>query len=249
MATPSVGMIIQARMGSTRLPGKVMLDLLGAPMLQRQLERLLRCRRVHNIVVATSTLAVDDAIADFVDAQPNVGLYRGSEADVLSRYYEAAQMIRADVIVRITADCPLIDPEVVDRCIGVYLDDAREIHYASNCHERTYPRGLDTEVFSRQALEEAHHNAMSASEREHVTPYIWRQPERFPMRHVTDEQDHSDLRWTVDTPEDFELVRRIYQALYPTKPAFVYQDVLDLLAEHPEWKSLNRHVPQKHVAP
>ncbi len=236
--------IVQARMGSTRLPGKVMKPLLGEPMLARLLERLARCVTVDDIVVATTNDGTEQPIVALADSS-SVHVFRGSEDDVLGRYHGAAQHYAADVVVRITADCPLIAPEVVDECVEAFL--ASEVDYASNVFKRTYPRGLDTEVLSRAALETAHNEATIPSDREHVTPFVWRQPQRFRLLDVTDVENHSDLRWTVDTPEDFELISRIYSALYPTNPAFSYRDVLRLLSEHPEWSDINRHVEQKKV--
>ena len=238
--------IVQARMGSTRLPGKVMKPLLGEPMLARLLERLAHCERVDDIVVATTDDGSERPIVELMDAL-NVNIFRGSEDDVLARYYGAARRYNVDVVVRVTSDCPLIAPEVVDKCVEAFLASGGNVDYASNGFKRTYPRGLDTEVFGVGALEAAHHEATTPPEREHVTPFIWRQPQRFRLLDVVDAEDHSDLRWTVDTPEDFELVAKIYGALYPTNPAFSYRDVLRLLSEHPEWSDLNRHVEQKKV--
>ncbi len=238
--------IVQARTGSTRLPGKVMKPLLGLPMLARLLERLARCQKLDDIVVATTDDGSEQPIVELVDSL-NVHVFRGSEDDVLTRYYGATQRYGADVVVRITSDCPLIAPEVVDTCVEAFSASGGDVDYASNVFTRTYPRGLDTEVFSMRALETAFKEATTPSEREHVTPFIWRQPQRFRLLDVVDTEDHSDLRWTVDTPEDFELVSRIYGALYPTNPAFSYRDVLRLLDEHPGWSGLNRHVEQKKV--
>jgi spore coat polysaccharide biosynthesis protein SpsF len=242
---PRVVLIVQARMGSTRLPGKVLKPILGEPMLVRQLERLRRCRLVEHIVVATTNKTTDDAIAALVKLQPNVGLFRGSEEDVLERYAEAAYDAHADVVVRVTSDCPLIEPSVVDRCIEVILQQWDEIDYVSNCHHRTYPRGLDTEVVRAETLARAHAEATEFAEREHVTQFIWRRPNRFRMVDVCDSEDHSDLRWTVDTPEDLDLVRRIYEALYPVDSTFSYWAALELVARSPELQSINNHVQQK----
>ena len=238
--------IVQTRMGSTRLPGKVMKPLLGLPMLARLLERLARCQKLDDVVVATTDDGSEQPIVELVDSL-DVHVFRGSEDDVLTRYYGAAQRYGADVVVRITSDCPLIAPEVIDKCVGAFLASGGDVDYASNGFKRTYPRGLDTEVFGVGALEAAHNEASTPPEREHVTPFIWEQPQRFRLLDVVDAEDHSDLRWTVDTPEDFELVSKIYGALYPTNPAFSYRDVLRLLDEHPAWSNLNRHIEQKKV--
>jgi spore coat polysaccharide biosynthesis protein SpsF len=238
-----VVIIVQARMGSTRLPGKIMKPVLGKPMLSHQLDRLERCQYADEIVIATTTLSHEQPIIELVENRTSTKLFRGSEDNVLSRYYEAAKMFQADVIVRITSDCPLIEPSVVDQCIEMFLEN--DVDYVSNCHKRTYPRGLDTEVFSFSTLELAHKNATQDFQREHVTPFIWQQPERFKQGDIVDSEDHSDLRWTVDTPEDFELITRIYQALCPVNPTFGYQDILQLLKNHPDWSSLNQNIQQK----
>lgn len=240
-----VVIIVQARMGSTRLPGKVLKPLLGAPMLTRQLERLSRSKLADRIVVATTERREDDAIIDLVGTMDGVYGYRGPQNDVLRRYIGAAHMNEANVIVRVTADCPLIEPTVIDAAIEAYLKHRASITYVTNGIVRTYPRGLDVEVLPLQALETADSEAETASDREHVTPFIWRQPERFPRYDLVDSLDNSHHRWTVDTPEDFELMTHIYEALFPTKPDFDYQDVLDLLRQQPELSNINRHIQQK----
>ena len=149
-------------------------------------------------------------------------------------------------MVRITADCPLIEPTVVDRCITTLRADPT-LDYVSNCQHRTYPRGLDVEAIRASALTAAHREATSPSDREHVTPYVWRQPQRFHLADLTDTSDNSDLRWTVDTPEDLELIRRIYDALYPTNPHFDYSDALRYVREHPSLTHINDHVAQKQI--
>lgn len=242
-----VVLVIQARMSSTRLPGKVLLPLAGATMLERQLERLARCRRVDRIVVATTDRPVDDPIVDLVTSLDGVAVYRGPEDDVLARYVGAAREHGADVVVRVTSDCPLIDPDVVDEAIAVYQRNEGHVSYVSNAIERTFPRGLDVEVVPSDVLETAAAEATSPSDREHVTAYIWRRPERFPRIDVLAEEDNSQLRWTVDTPEDFSLVSRIYDRLYPVKPDFIYSDVLALVKASPELADVNRHVVQKRV--
>ena len=239
--------IVQARMGSTRLPGKVMKPLLGEPMLARQLERLARCQKIDDIVVATTENETEQPIVDLVDSLKSVQVFRGSEHDVLARYLGAARAFGADVIVRVTSDCPLIDPGVIDRCIETFLARAPQVGYVSNVVERTFPRGLDTEVFSFTALQTAAEEATSQADREHVTPFIRRQLERFPSYDVVDRENHSDLRWTVDTPEDFEMVTRVYDHLYPSNPVFGYRDVLKLVQAHPELTRINQHVEQKTV--
>ena len=237
-------MIVQARMASTRLPGKVLREVLGKPLLGYQLERLRRAGTVNRTVIATTTRGVDDAIADFCESN-EVACFRGSEDDVLDRYYNAALENDADIVVRVTSDCPLIDPAVIDRVVKTYLTNSDRTDYVSNTLERTYPRGMDTEVVSMLALAEAHHEAESKPDREHVTPFFYRQPERYRLMSVRNDEDLSAHRWTVDTPEDFELIRRIITALYAEKPEFTMRDCLDLIKRNPDWQKLNQDIMQK----
>ena len=229
--------IVQARMGSTRLPGKVLKDVSGYPLLWHVVDRLHMAKNLDKIVVATSTSPLDDSISDFCGKE-GISCYRGSEDDVLDRYYGAAKHFVADIIVRITADCPLIDPRVLDKVVEVYLSEGCD--YASNTIKRTYPDGLDVEVFSFQSLENASLHALLASEREHVTPYIWKNPHLFKICQVTQECDLSSLRWTVDQPQDLEFVRAVYRHLYQSKKIFLTKDILRLIEEHPEYQDINQ---------
>ncbi len=239
-----VAIIVQARMGSTRLPGKILKPILGKPMLLHQLERLKRCELADEIVLAIPKSEQDLVLLEFANSIPYIKVFQGSESDVLARYFGAALQVSADIVVRITSDCPLIEAAVVDKCIVSFQQT--KVDYVSNCHARTYPRGLDTEVFSFKVLSKAYQEATLQPDREHVTAFIWRQPERFKLLDVKDKEDHSDLRWTVDTQEDYELISWIYEQLYPKNPDFSYQNVLDLISEHPEWQSHNLHIQQKH---
>ena len=223
-------------MGSTRLPGKVLKDIAGRPMLSYQMERLRRVKRAERIVVATTDQPADDAVERFCQKE-KIACVRGSEHDVLARYHLAIERFPADVVVRITADCPLIDPAIVDEAIAAYEPD-----YVSNMLEITYPYGMAVEVFSAQALREAHREAKDPAEREHVTPFIWRRPQRYRLKSLTMAPNLSHHRWTVDTPEDLELVSRLLKTL---KPHFTLQDVLAILDEHPDWCAINAHVEQK----
>lgn len=236
--------IIQARMTSSRLPGKVLLPAAGKPLLQHEVERVKRSIHIHHIVIATTTNHTDDPVVELAD-DLGVSYYRGSEEDVLSRYYEAAKTYRADVIVRLTADCPLIDPAIIDQTIQTYLDHSDAFDYVSNTLTRRFPRGMDTEVFSFQSLETAYFNATQPYEREHVTPYLYLNPNRFRLGEVMCPEDLSSHRWTVDTPEDYELIRHIIENLYPVHPHFTIQDVLRWLEAHPEWMEINQHIKQK----
>lgn len=234
--------IVQARMTSTRLPGKVLLPLAGEPMLTRLVERLRRVRRAHGIVIATTTNATDDPIAALCDMLA-VPYHRGSEHDVLSRYADAARLHGAEVVVRITSDCPLIDPALIDRVIATHEEGDSD--YASNMLLPTWPYGMAVEVFSATALQQAHTEATQAAEREHVTPFIYWHPERYRLRNVQSPVDLSHHRWTVDTPEDYELVRRLFETLFTVQPEFTQEDILALLDTRPDWCALNQHIEQK----
>lgn len=234
--------IVQARMTSTRLPGKVLLPLAGEPMLTRLIERLRRVRRADGIVVATTTNATDDPIAALC-AQLGVPCHRGSEHDVLSRYADAARVHGADVVVRITSDCPLIDPALIDQTIAAFDEGGSD--YVSNMLPPTWPYGMAVEVFSAAALAQAHAEATQAAEREHVTPFLYWHPERYRLRNVASPVDLSHHRWTVDTPEDYALVSRLFDHLMPTRPNFTQADVLALLEQHPDWIAINQHIRQK----
>lgn len=236
--------IIQARMGSTRLPGKVLKTLAGRTVLAHVIERVQAFQNIHEIVVATTLGTQDEPIVEEAEKR-GVMVYRGSESDVLSRYYEAALQVQADTVIRITSDCPLIDPEVSSFVIREYLGNGK-YDYASNTLERTYPRGLDTEVFSFASLETAHREARESHEREHVTPYIYNHQERFLCRSVVSPEGTSEYRWTLDTPEDWELIRRIYGALYLSGRLFSWKEAKALMQENPEWLSINSHIQQKH---
>ncbi|WP_412479215.1 cytidylyltransferase domain-containing protein [Azonexus sp. IMCC34839] len=238
--------IVQARMSSSRLPGKVLMPIAGLPMLAYQIERLRRVNRANLIIVATTTQIADDPIVAFCEAE-EISFIRGSEHDVLSRYHKAAQHFSVTTVVRVTSDCPLIDPQLIDDAIAAFEDGSCD--YVSNTIAPTWPYGMAVEVFSTKALAEAQTESRDASEREHVTPFIYWRPGRYQVRSLTRTPDLSQHRWTVDTLEDFELVRRIFETLHPTKPDFVMEDVLALLAEHPDWEDINRHVAQKTIAP
>ena len=237
--------IVQARLGSTRLPGKVLLDLAGEPMLVRDMDRLARAETLDEVVVATTVEPADEAIVDLCQER-GWPCFRGSEKDVLDRYYRAAQEYQADAVVRITSDCPLIEPQVVDQVVKAFLERQPELDYASNtAPERTFPRGLDTEVMRFDALERAWREDDDPAWREHVTPYIRRHPERFQTYGVLNDEDLSRMRWTVDTPEDLAFVRRIYEHF--GHDHFSWHEVLALLDRHPEWLAINRDVQQKAI--
>ena len=235
--------IVQARLGSSRLPGKVLQPLAGEPMLVRVVRRLSRARTLDAVVVATSTAQADDAIVE-LGRREGWPVERGSESDLLDRYTSAAQAHAVKVVVRVTSDCPLIDPELVDEVVDAFSGSGAD--YASNTLEpRTYPRGLDIEVMTMTALSRAWREDTNPAWREHATPYLYRHPERFRLLRVAGFEDHSEHRWTVDTEADLELVRRIYDAFPDDR--FGWREVLELLEQHPDWSAINRGVPQKGV--
>ena len=230
--------IIQARMCSTRLPGKVLMDLSGRPMLAQQLARLKRCRRLDELVIATTTNVTDDPVEALARAE-GVRCFRGSEDDVLSRYVDAAVDAGADTVVRITADCPLIDPEVTDRVVRDLIDHSSECDYTSNTIERTYPRGLDVEAFFIDVLHRVSRLSRRPEEREHVTLAVRTRPSLFLCRQVKDDADNSDLRWTVDERPDLHVVRAIYDGLGLDRTPKPYRDVLTFARAHPELAAIN----------
>lgn len=233
--------IVQARMGSSRLPGKVLQDLSGRTMLARVIERVRAARSIDEVLVATTTLTQDDPIVDEC-RRHSVSFWRGDETDVLNRYFQAAKAAEADIVIRVTSDCPLIDPDVTDQTIQAFLQVRPE--YASNTIVRTFPRGLDTEVISWKALTRAWQEARQTHEREHVTPYILEHSSEFHLHSVTGDRDYSGYRWTVDTPEDLAFARAVYSRLCD-HGAFSWHEVLDLIEREPELVELNRCVTQK----
>lgn len=239
-----VELFVQARMGSTRLPGKVLLPVLEKPLLFYLVERLQRVTGIDACVIVTSYHPRDDVIEAYCK-EHKIACFRGPEEDVLTRYYEAAKKRNPDAIVRVTADCPLIDPEGIDAVITAYKKSDPAIDYASNCLERTYPRGMDVEIFSLKALEKAFKEAVEAQEREHVTLYFYRHPELFRLQNIRNSSDESRFRLTVDTEEDYRLIRLLIEHLYPKNPQFTLRDILACLDSHPEWLAINAHIRQK----
>ena len=233
--------IIQARLGSTRLPGKVLLPLLGEPLLAHVVRRVSRATSLDTTVVATTVLPADDAIVELGRREGWI-VERGSERDLLDRYLQAARAHAAERVVRITSDCPLIDPDLIDKVVRTLSASGSD--YASNTLEpRTWPRGLDVEAMTAAALEAANVADQDPHSREHATPYIYRHPETFKLAAVRSPVDLSAHRWTVDTPEDYELVRRIYDEL--GRDDFSWRDALAVVEAHPDWPELNRDVAQK----
>jgi spore coat polysaccharide biosynthesis protein SpsF len=221
-----------------------MKEVLGKPLLEYQAERTKRVKSADEIVIATTRGDADRIIVDFCD-RLSIPCFRGSEQDVLSRYYEAAKAFNADVVVRLTSDCPLIDPSIVERVLQHYFDHSADYDYVSNCLIRTYPRGMDTEVFPVRVLEEGFREASDPRDREHVTSFFYRQAHRYRLSNVAYSRDCSRHRWTVDTEEDFVLIKHILETLYPAKPDFSAEDVLDLVERDPALFAINAHVEQK----
>ena len=228
-------------MGSTRLPGKVLLDLGGATVLARVVRRLQRSRQINQIVVASTIAPADEAIVSECESL-QVSCFRGSERDVLDRYYQAARLHSAEAVARITSDCPLIDPTLVDETIRIFKDERAD--YASDALPRTYPRGLDSEVFTSAALEHAWREAREPYQREHVTPFLYEHPEMFRLASSRGDVDYSHYRWTLDTPEDLSLLRAIYSR-FDNRDDFRWQDVIALMQREPELAELNSQVLQK----
>jgi glutamate-1-semialdehyde 2,1-aminomutase len=229
--------VLQARVGSTRFPNKVMRQIHGTPMIGLMLNRLSRSKRLNEVVLATSTDARNDALCSYV-GRAGHSVFRGSESDVLDRYYRAALAAGARVVVRLTGDCPLIDPEIVDSVVDTFFQ--QEVDYASNTITPTFPDGLDAEVFSFEALEAAWQNAREPFDREHVTPFLKRES-RFTRASVVGDTDLSTLRWTVDEPEDFAVIQRVFDYFHP-RHDFGWREVIGLQNEHPDWFMDNRHI-------
>lgn len=230
--------VLQARLSSRRLPGKVLLPLLGEPMLKRQIDRLRRARLLDGLVLATSRDPSDDPLADAA-AGWGVPVHRGSLEDVLDRFVAAAAPYAPEAVVRITGDCPLLDWQLVDAAVALYRDSGAD--YAGNADPPTYPDGLDVEVIRFSALRQAAAAARKPSEREHVTPYLRDHRDRFRIANLRGEPDLSHLRWTVDEPADFTFVEAVYRRLFPTRPDFRTPEILALLAAEPDLAG-NAHI-------
>lgn len=224
--------ILQARMSSTRLPGKVLKNVHGKPMVLRHIERLVRCEKLTGIVVATSVDPSDDLLVEVLEAE-GIHVRRGPLADVARRYLDVVDEFRPNHFVRLTADCPLADPEVIDRVVGDHL--AADVDYSTVGLTRTFVHGHDVEVVRSSAFRRMMNLELTPSEHEHVTMGIYHHPELFSILEVTQKTDLSHLRWTVDEPEDLEFVQLIYDNLYDENNDFTTADVLDFLAQHPEF--------------
>ena len=237
-----VGAIVQARMGSSRLPGKVLLDIDGQSMLERVVTRVRAATTVQQVVVATTTSASDNQIAEWCERH-RVEAFRGSEQDVLDRYYQAAMHLGLDVVVRVTSDCPLLDPAILDSVVMPLLAPGSTVEFSANTLERSFPRGLDVEAVTLGALQRVWQTARSSDHREHVFPYIYEHREQFVIRSLRAELDQSHMRWTVDTPEDLAVVRELSAAVGPTDHAWT--SVLNVISRRPELMKINEDIRQK----
>lgn len=234
--------VVQARTGSTRLPGKVMLPLLGQPALLRLVERLHMAKFAGSVIVATTTDPEDDPIEALCLAE-GIAYFRGHPTDLLDRHYRVGQWLEADAVVKVPSDCPLIDPQIVDRVIGQFLHRPGRFDYVSNLHPSSYPDGNDVEIVAMPALGTAWCEAERDFEREHTTPFIWERPEQFRLGNVAWERGRNlsmSHRWTLDYQEDYQLIRAVFETLYPRNPRFGLYDILDLLDRRPDLMALNQ---------
>lgn len=229
--------ILQARMGSTRLPGKVLADVHGRPMLQWLLERIAAVPEIDELVVATTREAADDELARWLAGRSGVQCFRGDTDDVLARFFHAAAGRGSDLIVRLTGDDPLKDPGLISQTIRVLQDDPA-VDYASTSLRPSYPEGLDVEVLRTRVLECAFHEARLPSEREHVTPYVWKNPQRFRLHSVEQARDLSAWRWTVDKPADLEFVRALC-APFKDRPLVPWEELAAYIEAHPQVAAIN----------
>ena len=233
--------VIQARTGSTRLPGKVLMPLAGEPLLVRMVQRVKRAKLAGTVVVASTTEKEDDPI-EAICNEKGWNIYRGHATDLLDRHYQAAKIFNADAVVKIPSDCPLIDPMVIDKVLSVYIENFPCVDFVSNLHPPTYPDGNDVEVMKFSVLETAWKEASLPMEREHTTPFIWERPERFKLMNVswdTGLNYSMSHRWTIDYPEDYKFISKVYDELYPANPNFGLNDILNVLNAKSEIFEIN----------
>lgn len=236
--------IVQARFGSTRLPGKVLKEISGKSVLEHDINRIKLVKSIDEIIIATTTEPQDNKIVNEAE-RLSIKYFRGSEKDVLSRYYHAAKTNNADIVVRITSDCPCLDYNIINEMINMFIirNRVEKCDYLSNCIERTFPRGYDCEVFSFEVLEEAFMKADKDYEREHVTPYIYNN--RYNLVHYKNNEDYSKYRLTLDTEEDFEVINKVYEALFSEHEYFGIEETISFLKQNPEIVKINEEVEQK----
>lgn len=238
MTKSRITVIIQVRVGSQRLAKKVLRKILGKPMIWYVLKRVKRIKKIQQIVIATTIQKEDDIIVK-IAKENGIAVFRGSEIDVLDRYYNCAKEFNADPIIRITSDCPLIDPFLVNELLEYYIK--HDFDYVSNTIVPTYPDGLDIEIFSFKTLENAAINAKMRSEREHVSPYIKNHPKKFKLYNYKNKKDLSTYRWTVDEPRDLQFIRKIYSQMRP-ELIFSMKDVLSIILKNPKITDINRRI-------
>ena len=238
--------LVQARVGSTRLPGKILKEICGKTILHHEIDRLKKCKEIDEIVIATTDKEDDDKIVNEAK-KLSVKYFRGSENDVLSRFYYAAKENNADIVVRVTSDCPCIDFEILDKMLIYFKDKYKEkqVDYLSNTIKRTYPRGYDIEIFTFSALEKSYINAEKEYEREHVTPYIYDKTNNFLKLSFENKDDYSEYRVTLDTIEDFIVIKNIFENLYYKNPYFKLNDVVQYLNNNLHIVDINKHIEQK----
>jgi len=240
--SPKIVTVIQARTGSSRLPGKVMLPLASKPLILRMYERVSYSRYAGKIIIAITEDEIDNQLLKLCK-QNNLNLFRGNSLDLLDRHYKAAKENNAEVVIKIPSDCPLIDPEIIDKVILYYINNKEKYDFVSNLHPASYPDGNDVEVMSFKSLENAWINAKKDFEREHTTPYIWENPNKFRIGNVVWETglDYSMThRFTIDYKEDYEFIKRIYDELYEENYKFSLNNILELLEKKPEIKKINQ---------
>jgi spore coat polysaccharide biosynthesis protein SpsF len=241
--------IIQARMGSTRLPGKIMMPVRNKPMLHYVINQVLQSKKIDKLIIATTDFSQDDQIVKLVDLY-GVEVFRGSEEDVLDRYYQCAKKFKLDIIVRITSDCPLIDPEIIDKCVEKFENE--NLDYLSNVNKKIddnwiydpcgFPPGFAVEVFTFNALENAWKNAKKSSDREHVTPYILDNSKKFKIGGLENQENFSDLRLTLDYQVDFDLIKIIIEK-FPINEIFTLKKIVSFFNNYPEFKKINSNIP------
>jgi len=242
----SIVCIMQARTGSTRLPEKILKKIKDKTVLEHDIDRLLESTMIDNLVIATTTKEKDNRIVEIAQNY-SVGFYRGSEDNVLSRYYYAAKEYNAEIIIRVTSDCPIIDPHIIDNMVNEFIALKRDqnLDYLSNKIKMTFPRGLDVEVFTFDVLKKTFLEANQKFEKEHVTPYIYLNPDKFKIKNYENDTDYSMYRWTLDTEEDFILIKKIYDNLYDKGKIFLFKDVLRYIEKNPKISKINEHIKQK----
>lgn len=239
-----ISAIIQARVSSTRLPNKIFADIEGKPLIYHIINRISKSKRIDNILIATTYNTADDRLVEWAK-QNNFCFFRGSEEDVLGRFYSAAKYLNTDIVARITADDPFKDPIILDNVIKLLID--KNLDFAFNNNPPSFPEGLDTEVFTFNALERANNESIDSFEREHVTQYFYRHPEIFKQENFSNEIDLSRLRWTIDTEKDLEMVRIIYRKLYRSGKLFLLKNILKLIKENPDIAKINSNVKRSEM--